>query len=449
MNLRAMDWTKPIQPHFYYWGMLSIAALCLIAILVTGLLAGVVSAFPASYDPLLLRTLRPLHTLFSLCWLFFGIAGAAGLACSQNRTSDLLIAVGQHALYLAFLLAAAVCLLAGRFSGREYVSWPPFCSVPLLAGMLLTAVTVARGWTRLLRHSTEAAWFLMLGTILTLVGTAETHIYLWGAVSLDPGRDLAIQWHGLDTLIAGWSISLYGVGMLLLPGPGRPMRTRGLFVVAAIGILLDFGHHNYPSPQSSYLKYVAFGATMLAVVSFVRHLRGVRRTRRQGELVTDALRQVELWTLFAVATGVLMAVPHINLYTHGTYVVVGHTMGCMIGVDSYLLFAAVWAFAGVEGRGRYRALAGTSCCLAIFCAVFMGLGLARGIFRIDHEFFTWIHRVREYYVLIPVAGTALSAGLLGLAVDMLRLSFGRASAAEAFARNPAFQWRSASLRSCP
>ena len=414
------------QPAFYYWGLISIAAACLAGAIVIGMACGLTTAWPERFDPMFLRTLRPLHTLLALVWLLFGIAGAAGLCCSGNGRADLVRSIVEHLAYLLFLAMAVAALVQGRFSGREYVSWPLAASIPLLCGLACTVLTVVRGWRKIKAHSPEAAWFLLLGVSLAPLGLVEAHLYLLNNIPLDPGRDLAIQWHALDTVIAGWTISIYGIGMLLLPPPGKSMRVGWLFAIAVLGILLDFGHHNYPSPQAHYLKLIAFGATMLAVISFVRHMRSVRKSRPTGRLIPDALKHAELWTLFAVCSGVLMAVPHINRYLHGTYVVVGHSMGAMIGVNTLLLLTAVWAFAGVRGRLRYRVLQTTSICLALFVITLTGLGIARGVLRIDHDFLVWSAWLRPWQALIPISAIPLSACLLILGADAFRLSFGRA-----------------------
>jgi len=418
------------EPAFYYWGLVSTAALCLVGAVLLGLFLGLASAFPLTWvDPMSVRLLRPLHTLLALSALWGGIAGGIGLCAAPAGRGRLALAMVQHALLLAFLLGAGISLGAERFSGREYFGWPDALSGLLVPGLALSFVLVLRHWSHFRDRSPEAAWFLLLGTLLLPLGLIEAQGYHLGSVGLDLGRDLTLQWHALDTVIAGWMICLYGLGVLATPGPGRPLRVPGLFLLAAIGILFDFGHHNYPSPQPHALKLVAFCATMLAAVSFYRHSRAARRLVRLPDPATAAFRHVEYWTLFAVGSGLLMAVPPINAYTHGTYVVVGHTMGSMIGVNVLLLAAVVYRLRGARGRLRILVIRSLTVSNALLVLAFTGLGLARGILRPDHEFFTWIARVRPYYVLIPLAALPLTVALLALGADLFRLSFGQAEPA--------------------
>lgn len=409
------------KTQYNYWFLLLLAAVCFLATLGVGLLSGVLTAWPPPVGrALTLRTLQPLHTTLALCWLFSGCAALVGLYGADGRLRTLQVSRAQLAATLLFLGGALTALAQNRFSGREYLTWPVSVSVPLLGSFLLNLLAVVFAWRRLCAHSGEAAWLVLLGAILLPAGLVESHLYLLDAVGANPGRDLAIQWHALDTIIAGWIVILYGIGMLLLPAGAKPMRGGWLFALAVIGILLDFGHHNYPSPQPHLIKLVSFTATMLGTFSFLRHLRSVRRASPAGDPVARCLRHVEGWTLFAVGTGILLAIPQINLYAHGTYVIVAHTMGSIIGVNSMLILIAGLVWAGETGRLRPALLRWNGISLAVFCAALSGLGLAKGIVRIDQDFLAWNAALRPFYLLIPLAALPLCATLGWLGLGLVR-----------------------------
>lgn len=320
---------------FNYWLLLALAAACLVASILTGVASGIVTAFPWPASRWMsLRALRPAHTLFALAWVIFGSAACVGLFAARNGVGRLWTSRLQIVFFNAFLFGSLVAAARGSYSGREYVTWPPAMSLPLIAGLVLVLANIVAAWKPIHGHSPEAAWLLSTGAVLLPAGLVEQYLYLLPRIAADPGRDLVVQWHALDTLIAAWCLLLYGVGVLLAPAGTRALRGGWLFALAMIGILLDFGHHNYPSPQPYLVKFVSFTASMLAAVSFLRHARAFRRTTRSSDSLPGLLRQIEIWTLFAVGSGILLAVPYVNLYLHGTYAIVGHTMGAMIGVNS-------------------------------------------------------------------------------------------------------------------
>jgi hypothetical protein len=404
------------------WLLLLVASLCFLATLAVGFLAGVITAAPIPMSSMpTLRGLQPVHTALALAWIFFGSAALVAIFAADDSRPALWASRAQLGLALLFLAGVLASAARGVYSGREYVTWPPVLSLPIGAFFLLTLAAVRRAWPRLVAHSREAAWLLLLGASLLPAGLAEAHLYLLPSIAEDPGRDLAVQWHALDTMIAGWNILLYGIGLLLLPPLRAPLRGPVLFLIAATGILFDFGHHNYPSPQPHVLKIVSFSATMLAFVSFARHLGKIRRTEPAGGTETGfILRHVEGWTLFAVGSGILLAVPWVNRYLHGTYAIAGHTMGCVIGVNSLLILAAGFAWSGVPARDRRTVLRWNSGLLALFCGVLILLGLAKGLLRIDDDFLVWNARLQPWYALFPLTGLALAATLAWLGGDLAR-----------------------------
>lgn len=407
---------------FNYWCLLLLAGGCLLLSILAGLLSALDTAVPELFDKTItLRSLRPAHTLFSLTWILAGPAAVVGIFGVRLENSTLGLSRAQLVLVTTFLAGAIATTLAGQFSGREYITWPPVVTMVLVFALALTPVTVLWNWRAFTFRSPEAGWLLLTGSLLVPLGLVEEGLRLHHVLGLaaDPGRDLTVQWHALDTVIAGWSMVLYGIGILLTGSRVGRLRGGWLFALAAIGILADFGHHNYASPQAHVIKIVSFSATMLAVVSFVRHVAACRRARPTDQTM-GMLRFVEFWTLFAVGTGVLLAIPPINLYAHGTYVIVAHTMGSMIGVNSLLLLAAGFRLSGVESWFRSAAVRATSYGLLGFCLVLAALGIARGVLRVDHDFLEWKVWLKPYLVLIMFSAIPLTLGLTTLAVDFVR-----------------------------
>jgi hypothetical protein len=197
-----------------------------------------------------------------------------------------------------------------------------------------------------------------------------------------------------------------------------------LFIVAASGLLLTFSHHHYQSPQATWLKDVAFLSSLLAAVAFVHHFRTWRRAAPAETKLTVLLGIAERWTLFSVATGFLMALPMLNVLMHGTYVVVAHAMGSMIGVNAILIFAIAQgqgegARAVAEaGYGRWSRLFDWS--LGGFVAVLIGAGLVEGVLRPAGGYWAYIGEVRVVLSLLPVFGVALAVLVAWIANDCLR-----------------------------
>jgi hypothetical protein len=370
---------------------------CLAATMLMGLVTALATVLDAPFADF--RILNSSHTLFALGFVIAGALGAAQVAVGRPP------GWAQAALFLIGIGAPLLAMAAGGFSGREYLSWPPLFSLPLFAAMAWASVNVMIGLARLYRAHPAAAWVVGIGAVVLPLGFAEAHLYLVPAIGLDIGKDMAVQWQGVDTMIGGWNAMLYGVAAMMVAPAGISSRTfRTLLLIAAVsGLLLTFSHHHYQSPQATWLKNVAFLTSLLAAVAFLHHFRNWRRAAPAETRLTVLLGIAERWTIFAVGTGFLMALPPLNVLVHGTYVIVGHAMGSMIGVNAILIFAIA------RGLGE-----------AGFVAVLVAAGLVEGVLRTDGGYWGYIGEVRSVMLLLPVAGAALAVLVTWIAIDCLR-----------------------------
>jgi nitric oxide reductase subunit B len=402
---------------------------CLAATMLMGLITAVATLLET---PLLdFRTLNSSHTLFALGFVIAGALGAAQVAIGRPPPWP------QVVLFLVGIGAPLLATATGGFSGREYLTWPPLASLPLIGAIAWASVNVLIGLGRLGRTHPEAAWVIGIGAVVLPLGFAEAHLYLVPAIGLDIGKDMAVQWQGLDTMIGGWNAILYGVAATMIAPAGKMSRAfrNLLFLVAATGLLLTFSHHHYASPQATWLKHVAFLTSLLAAVAFLHHFRNWRRAAPAETRLTVLLGIAERWTIFAVGTGFLMALPPLNVLVHGTYVITGHAMGSMIGVNAILIFAiargqgeAPRAAADAAFR-RWSRLFDWS--LGGFVAVLAGAGLVEGVLRTDGGYWAYIGEVRLVMSLLPVFGLALAGLIAWIAADCLRPGAGSRAAGPA------------------
>ena len=58
----------------------------------------------------------------------------------------------------------------------------------------------------------------------------------------------------------------------------------------------------------------------------------------------------DLWVFINMGQAILMSIPAVNIYTHGTHITVAHAMGTTIGINSMILLAACFEFFGFKGE---------------------------------------------------------------------------------------------------
>jgi nitric oxide reductase subunit B len=415
------------------------AAVAFLLSALVGIVASLQVGIPTHYASWVahidLTVLRPIHTMLSLVGMLAGGMGLTTALVESIRGEDTASRIQWTAfhLLLLFTLLATVTLAMGKTSGREYISWVAPVTLPLIASVVTIAYLILRNPKPVIAASPEGMWLHILGWILIALGLIETHGYQLPFVFRNGVRDLTQQWHGIDIIIAGLNVVLYSGMLFLLQKEPKPLRKRWMFAIATFGLLGTFGHHHYISPQPVYLKWFAFLASMVAILSFLRHIRGYRKELVANQLqpnpIMPLLLSAEFWTIVAVGSGVLFAIPQINFYVHGTYLIVVHAMGSMIGINVMIIVAAALLFMRYEESATLASLKwGVRMVNASLVLMWMGMGIPsvmKGILRASHDFQAYNPVIERWYVIFTIAGMLLLSGLFVLMSEIIWAGFGR------------------------
>ena len=349
--------------------------------LTVALLAGLMSALysvprlAAMLEPMGLdmRAFRPLHTTFAAAFIFLG-----GIAVVHRYLQDL---GGEprpgerlrlKVQVIAWAFAGAGIFLTvplGLTSGREYLGFHPVFSVAIVIGWLcfvwnFFAATWDRFWERPIYVT---MWGV--GCVFFLYTFAEQHAYLIPEVFGDPLVDRRVQWKACGTLVGSMNLFVYGT--LIYVGEkvsgcadyGRSKTAYALFGVGMLNSFTNFAHHSYHLPQSHVVKWIAFVISMAEIIILLRtviDIAAMVRTKRSDVCcVSTFFTAVKWWTGAMLVTSLLISIPPLNALIHGTYMVPGHAMGTMIGIDTMAILGS-GAFLLSEFMERRRATQGDS-----------------------------------------------------------------------------------------
>jgi len=391
-----------------------------------GMVAAIVLAAPDSLSAFApFEILRPLHTFCALAAVILGLQALIALLAEGNVSK--IRRRLQLAALLAFCVGGGVSVLTGQGTGREYFTWPVFWTALLALSLLMSLLTILEAWTRLVRRSPEGAWLIALGAAFMLLGLAESYVWRLPFIGADFVRDLTIQWHGIDTFFAGLTTALFGCGAFMLSDKPKPLRGAMLFGLAAFSMLFAFGHHHYASPQPHFLKVLAFLASMVAIVSFWRNFIAYRRLpvhSVSARYAAPLWRTALLWTTVSIASGILFAIPQLNVIAHGTYLIVVHAMGSMIGAYFVIIVAGGLTLSAkpqcVRPSRIRLGLRLLNFSLAGLWLVLGATGLAEGMIRANGDHFDY-QETRDFFLTgFPIIGVILCAGVTVLCWEMLR-----------------------------
>jgi len=431
-----MDTPRDRRPLIW---LILLALLAFALTLLSGLVGVVVYT---EYEPGLralgvtFQQLRPIHETYAFAWVFLGgvtvvhffllaTFGPFGPAARRRF----------HVQFVLWMVAGAgifITLSLGRFTGREYLGYQPIFSILILAGWLLFAFNYFGAVGFRLKGRPVYIYMWSVAIPLFVITYVEGHLYLLERVSGKPVREIALQWKSNGVLVGSFNLLAYGslmyvVGLHRKDDSYAYSRTAfALFFVGVLNTFTNYGHHTYHLPQTPWIHWIAFVVSMLETIILAKLLFDVLGLRRAPASPDDLrvpeqfARSAMLWTFVMLMVSLLIAVPPLNALIHGTHVVVAHSMGSMLGIDSMILLGAfAYAMRRLKGadhpvvRGACvrRAVPWINLFLGVFWLAFLTRGLVAGMARymgpsapdssVVVQTFPWV-------ALISGAGLALS-----------------------------------------
>ena len=407
-------------------GFLVLSAAGFVGTAIIGLLGALKLSLPSEMSGwLAFEVLRPTHTFLAMSAVLSGLFGLVETILVRRGAG-----AGHPSLvfgFAAFMLAGLVAIASGQATGREYFPAPVWASVILLPIMFSYVWRLFAARQALIERSPEGFWLLGFGSLFITLAWLETHLRLLDSMLGSFTRDLSVQWHAIDTMFAGMNTVLFGAVMFMMNVRPRPLRPWVLFGISAFGVVLTFGHHHYASPQPGVIKILAVIASMVAILSLFRHFIAWRKAQGAAtdpDFLLPVLRSVEFWVIVSVASGIIFAIPQINLITHGTYLTLIHAMGSMIGVNFMIIVLGALAFgsnvAAVRADRIKWGVRLTNWSIGGLWLVLGAAGAVRGWMRIGHEYAEF-QPIREVILVgFPLVGVILLAGILILSREIIR-----------------------------
>lgn len=167
--------------------------------------------------------------------------------------------------------------------------------------------------------------------------------------------DMTIQWKANGSLVGSWNQLIYGTSFYLMErisGDKRLAHQPLSFVMYFLGLfnlMFNWGHHVYTLPTDAYVKYIGYVVSMTEWIFFVKILYNWRASVSEYSkhihyMPYRFLVAAEWWVFINMGQAILMSIPALNMFTHGTHVTVAHAMGTTIGINTMILFAACLEF---------------------------------------------------------------------------------------------------------
>ena len=420
-------------------------------LLVAGMLFGLAGALQYLVPDFLKQYLsfekiRPLHVSSVVFWIIFGSIGAVLTYLQEHTGKKIHSPILVKIQFLVFIITVIIILISyciGIFGGREYWEFHPALALPIVAGWVIFLINFIRS-VGTLKNQPVYVWMWLTGIFFFLFTYLESYLWLIPYFRNNIINDMTVQWKSYGSMVGSWNMLIYGSSIFLMEkisGNKNFSRTAMAFVLYFTGLfnlMFNWGHHIYTLPSAHYIQYISYAVSMTELFIFGRIIFQWKST------VTTARKHVhhtayrfllaaDVWIFLTLLLAILMSVPAINVYTHGTHITVAHTMGATIGINSFLILAIAFdmlhdtcmpfsRYTKWLQRGNWIA----NISLFIFWVSLIAAGIMKSKWQMSDvkiPFSTMMLQLRPFFIVFFLSGISLMTGMLLIIYPLVKNQF--------------------------
>ena len=397
----------------------------LILALIFGLIAAAQFAFPGFISELPFFKSRPLHVSLAVAWIFsVGIGAVYNYLEEKQMLKYKWLALIHWLIFVTTGIVIIVSFFNGIFGGREYWEFPPIYSLPILFSWILFGVVYFSS-VRFISNWPVYLWMWGTGIVVFFFTFLEANSWIIDYFSNSVTRELTIQWKSYGSLVGSWNMFVYGSGLFIMEkicGDENYSKSKIAFVLYFVGLtnlFFNWAHHVYLVPSSEWIGLIAYLISMTELFIIGRIIwkwkatlnSALKYKHKQPYLF---LLSSDLWIFLNLALAIIISVPAINLYTHGTHITVAHAMGSTIGINTTILFAfLLFVFNTKKSLWINVGLYLVNISLLIFWCALIFAGIIKSGAQLEGvSFQVMMQSVLPYLKYFMYSGLTLALGLL-------------------------------------
>lgn len=388
---------------------------------------------------------RPIHVSSVVFWILFAATGSVLFYAQQmtgNKFYSQRLVKTQLFLFLSAVILILICYFNGVFGGREYWEFPPALAILIIIGWLLFAINLIKSIGSF-KNQPVYVWMWLTGAVGFLFIFSESYLWLLPYFQKDVVRDMTVQWKSYGSMVGCWNMLIYGAGFYLMEkisndkSYAQSKIAFALFFLGFFNLLFNWSHHIYTLPISGIIKHVGYLVSMTELLILGRIIYKWKGTVTQAQKFNHLisyrfLLAADVWVFINLTLAILMSIPAINIYTHGTHITVAHVMGTTIGINTMILMAVSFdilqdtcqsfiIFERQIARGYWLA----NISLLVFLIALVGAGIERSVWQMsEHQipFSSMMKSLIPYFITFTFSGFLIFVGL-GMVIVPLIWSF--------------------------
>lgn len=386
---------------------------------------------------------RPLHVSSVVFWIIFGATGSV-LSYVQQYTGKKIhhptLLKAQFILFSLSIVSILVSYMAGIFGGREYWEFPPLLALPVIAGWIFFLINFIKSIDSF-KEQPVYVWMWLTGIIFFLFTFLESYLWIFPYFRNNIINDMTIQWKSYGSMVGAWNMLIYGSSFFLMDKIGGSnmysysKTAFALYFLGLFNLMFNWGHHIYTLPTAHFIQFISYAVSMTELFILGRILykwkASVNTAGKHFHLIAYRfLVAADVWIFLTLVLAILMSIPAINVYTHGTHITVAHTMGATIGINSFLLLAIAFDLLhdtrrplSVYTKWLNRSYWIINISLFVFWISLIAAGVLKAKWQMDAirvPFSTMITELKPFFILFFISGAALMIGLILVLYPLLK-----------------------------
>ena len=405
--------------------------------LLFGLIAAIQFISPDFLSGIPFYKARPLHVSLVVSWIFsVGISACYSYLEEKSLLRFKTLSLIHWGLYNITFVGIIISFFLGSFGGREYWAFAPAFVFPILLSWILFAIIFFASVIKV-KDWPVYLWMWATGIIIFIYTFCEANTWTIDYFSNSAVREISIQWKAYGSLVGSWNMLVYGTAIYLMEKISQSdtySKSRIAFILYFIGLtnlFFNWAHHVYPVPLSENIRLLAYGISMTELLILGRIIWKWKSNLQENKAFKNMnsyalMVSSDFWVFFNLLLAILISIPVINFFIHGTHVVVAHAMGSTIGINSLILFAYLYYHKQQTRTKLFNtAYHLTNWSLGIFLTGLILSGTLKGMARHQGENYYQIVQTIEPYI----HSTLLSGCILFIGITLLIISYFRSSQA--------------------
>ncbi len=416
--------------------------------LLAGLFFGCLSAFqfvfPGFFDLLPFYKNRPLHVSLVVSWIFLSAVG--GIYYYLPKYCNLPLFSRKMAIVHVWMFVITGVLILtsyffGKFGGREYWEFPVILAIPIFISWIIFAFNFFKTVLKKVGQWPVYLWMWATGICFFLMTFAESYLWVFPYFRNNLILELTVQWKAGGALVGSWNMLVYGTALFVMErikGDQSMARSKLAFWMYLLGLtnlMFGWAHHIYIVPTAPWIRYLSYVISMSELLILSKIIWNWRSSLEQAKkdfyfLPFRFLVASDIWIFLNLLLAILISIPAVNVYTHGTHITVAHAMGSSIGINTMILLSSVifiitdvtkYEFSGVYKLIIRIGFWLTNISLLVFLIFLIISGAEKGKLIVENQliFQEIMLKINPYLESFAWSGLAIFIGLLMTTVPPL------------------------------